>query len=331
MGGGIAGLIALRRRRAPRRSVSSAGLVPNALLGAPIIEPDVIGAVADDGAVLHVRAYGDPDDEPIVLSHGWSCSCEYWYPQINALADRYRVITYDQRGHGHSEVGSRPLGPDVLADDLAAVLAAAVPAGRKVVVVGHSMGGMSVIAWAGRYPEQVDQYASAVLLASTATDSLVAETTVIPLPQYFPRVPVSVGRAVLGAPMPLVPSPVTSRAIKYITMSPTATPAEVAFCERIVASCHPRSRGGWGAALSTLDIREGLENLRVPTTVLVGSADRITPPVHARRLAKTLDEAGNLARFIELTGVGHMTTVEAADEVNAEIVRLRTLGCRQLS
>ena len=297
----------------------------------PTIEPDIIDAIADDGAVLHVRAYGDPDGEPIVLSHGWACSCEYWYPQINALADHYRVITYDQRGHGHSEVGSRPLGPEALADDLAAVLAATVPAGRQAVVVGHSMGGMSVIAWAGRHPEQVDRYASAVLLASTATDSLVAETTLIPLPQRFPRVPVSVGRAVLGTPMPWVASPVTSRAIKYITMSPTATPDEVAFCERIVLGCHPRSRGGWGVALSTLDIREGLENLRVPTTVLVGSADRITPPVHARRLAKTLDETGNLARFIELPGVGHMTSVEAADEVNAEIVRLRRLGCRQLS
>lgn len=322
----VAGVGALvYRQRRLHAFTRTTDVRPDELLEHPTIEPQISEVVTDDGAHLHVRSYGDPDAEPIVFSHGWTCSADYWFPQINALAGRYRVIAYDQRGHGRSDVGTRPLSPDVLADDLASVLAATVTEDDKAVLVGHSMGGMSVMAWAGSYPEQVDRLVSAVLLASTATDSLVRETTVIPLPQRFPRVPVPVGRAVLSSAVPLRPSPVIRHAIKYISMSPGATPAEVAFCEKIVVECAPRTRGIWGAALSDLDIGEALENLSVPTSVLVGSADRLTPPVHARKLARSLDDHNHLSRLIVIPGVGHMSSVEAIDEFNAEVVRLRNL------
>nr|WP_245866074.1 alpha/beta hydrolase [Rhodococcus kyotonensis] len=300
-------------------------LKPDALLHVPTFESRVVPVVTDDGAELHVRVYGDPDSPPIVFSHGWTCSADFWTPQINAFAENYQVIVYDQRGHGRSDVGTRLLGPDVLADDLADVLAATVTEDNKAVLVGHSMGGMSVMAWAGRYPEQVDTLVSAILLASTATDSLVRETTVIPLPNRFPRVPVPVGRVVLKSAVPLRPSSVTRQAIKYVSMAPSATPAEVAFCEKIVLECAPRTRGIWGAALSDLDIYEALSNMSVPTSVLVGTADRLTPPVHARRLADALDSHDHLSKLIELPGIGHMSSVEAIDDVNAEILRLRTL------
>lgn len=327
---GAAGVAVAVARRRSATADSAVGSTPDRdrtdLFETPRREPEIVPVVSADGAELHVRAYGDPDAPPIVFSHGWTCSADFWFPQVNALADKYRVITYDQRGHGRSGIGATPLSPDVLADDLSAVLAATVRDGRKAEIVGHSMGGMSIVAWAGKYPEQVDRYASSVLLASTGTDSLVAETTVIPLPQRFPRVPVPVGRAVLGSALPMPASPMTARAIKYVAMAPGSSPAEVAFCERIVSQCHPRTRGGWGAALSTLDIRDGLKNLTVPTTVLVGTADRLTPPSHARRVAQLLDDADNLERLIVLRGIGHMSSVEAVDDFNAEVERLRALN-----
>ncbi|WP_221285655.1 alpha/beta fold hydrolase [Prescottella equi] len=328
---GIAGLGALAGVAVAARS-RGAGPVGGGpeteaeLFSTPRIEPEIVPVVSSDGAELHVRAYGLPDAPPIVFSHGWTCSADFWNPQVNELAEKYRVITYDQRGHGRSDIGRTPLSPDVLADDLSAVLAATVRDGRKAEIVGHSMGGMSIVAWAGKYPEEVDRYAASVLLASTGTDSLVAETTVIPLPQRFPRVPVPVGRAVLGSAMPMPSSPMTTRAIKYVAMAPGSTPAEVAFCERIVSECHPRTRGGWGAALSALDIKDGLQNLTVPTTVLVGTADRLTPPSHARRVAQILDDADHLERLIVLRGIGHMTSVEAVADFNAEVDRLRSLN-----
>ncbi|PTR31188.1 pimeloyl-ACP methyl ester carboxylesterase [Rhodococcus sp. OK519] len=331
---GVAGLgavvggavVAARSRAATSGGIFGSGDTEAELFATPRIEPEIVPVVSADGSELHVRAYGPPDADPIVFSHGWTCSADFWNPQVNALAEKYRVITYDQRGHGRSGIGNLPLSPDVLADDLSAVLAATVLGGRKAEIVGHSMGGMSIVAWAGKYPEEVDRYAASVLLASTGTDSLVAETTVIPLPQRFPRVPVPVGRAVLGSAMPMPASPVTTRAIKYVALAPGATPAEVAFCERIVSECQPRTRGGWGAALSTLDIKDGLENLTVPTTVLVGTADRLTPPSHARRVAQFLDDSEHLERLIVLKGIGHMTSVEAVADFNAEVERLRSLN-----
>ncbi|MFD6859024.1 alpha/beta fold hydrolase [Rhodococcus sp. NPDC060090] len=313
---------AFAARRARSTVVRTKDVAPHALLSTPSLEAEEIEVRTADGARLHVLAYGDPDAQPLVFSHGWTCSGMYWTPQINAFADRYRVVVYDQRGHGASEVGTRRLGPDVLAGDLAAVLDAVVPAGRKAVLAGHSMGGMSIIAWAERYPEQVSEKVAGVLLASTGMDNLIADAALIALPERFPRVPVKVARPLLGARVPLVESKFTTRALKYVALSPAATAAEVDFCQKIVLGCPPRTRGGWGFALSTLDIHEGLENLTVPTTVLVGAADRLTPPVHARRLAAGLEKAGNLERLVVLDGVGHMSSVEAIDAFDDELLHL---------
>lgn len=329
---GIGGLAAaagigayLLRRRRSHSFTTTSDAQPDALLHTPTFDARVVPVVTDDGAELHVRVYGDPNAKPIVFSHGWTCSADYWIPQINAFAENYQVIVYDQRGHGRSDVGSRPLGPDVLADDLADVLSATVSEDNKAVLVGHSMGGMSIMAWAGRYPEQVDRLVSAVLLASTATDSLVRETTVIPLPNRFPRVPVPLGRVVLKSAVPLRPSPVTRQAIKYVSMAPGSTAAEVAFCEKIVLECAPRTRGIWGAALTDLDIHEALANMSVPTSVLVGTADRLTPPVHARKLADALEAHDHLSKLVVLPGIGHMSSVEAIDDFNTEVARLLQL------
>lgn len=318
--GATAGLVVARRRRGT--VVRTEDVSPHALLAAPALEPRTVEVRTDDGARLNVLSYGDSQAQPLVFCHGWTCNAAYWTPQINAFAENYHVVVYDQRGHGNSESGSRPLGADVLADDLHAVLEATVSPGRKAILAGHSMGGMSIIAWAEKYPEQVTERVAGVLLASTGTDHLVADSAIVPLPARFPKVPVPVARRVMGATVPLVESSVTTRALRYIALSPNATGPEVAFCEKIVLGCPPRTRGGWGHALSALDIREGLHNLTVPTTVLVGTADRLTPPVHARRLAGELEEAGNLERLVVLDGVGHMSSVEAIDRVNDELLHL---------
>lgn len=319
----VAGAGAVARSR--RATTSRPPGVSNPALADPILHPETVPVVSADGHPIHVLAYGDPAAPPIVLAHGWTCSTEYWYPQINALADEYRVVVYDQRGHGRTGRGASPLTPDLLGDDLDAVLAATVRDGRKAVVVGHSMGGMSIMSWALRYPERVAELASAVMLASTGVDRLIAETTVLPLPKRAPAVPLPVGRAILGSTAPLISTPLTRRGIQYVAMAPGSTRQEVDFCARIVRDCAPATRGGWGRALSTLDIGDALDHLTVPTTVLVGTADRLTPQVHAVRMSERLDADDHLARLIRLPGIGHMSTVEAADVVNAEIRRLRRL------
>ena len=278
-----------------------------------------------DGTRLHVEVHGPKDAPAVVFSHGWTCCTRFWNPQVRELAADYRVITYDQRGHGSSANSRGRYSPDVLADDLAAVLDATLEPEQQAVLVGHSMGAMSIVAWAGRYPDAVTRQASAALLASTGVDGLLAESLVVRLPARWPRTVDLLGRSVLGMPTPLGgPSPLAYRGVKYAALSPEASPAQVMFCQEIVLGCGGRARGKWGAALSRIDLRESLANLRVPTTVLVGSADRLTPPAHAQRLAQALRDDEHLDQLIELPGVGHMSTVEATARVNAEIRRLRS-------
>ncbi|GAA4486880.1 alpha/beta hydrolase [Rhodococcus olei] len=323
VGAAVTGAVAATRsRRAKALATSGAA---NPALADPSVRAEVVPVVSADGHPINVLAYGDPTAPPIVFAHGWTCSTTFWYPQINALADEFRVVVYDQRGHGRTGLGPTRPSPELLGDDLDAVLSATVRDGQKAVVVGHSMGGMSIMSWALRYPERVAEKASAVMLASTGPDRLIAETTVIPLPKRAPAVPVPVGRAILGSTAPLIATPLTRRGVQYVALAPGSTRQEVDFCVRIVRDCPPATRGGWGRALSTLDIGASLDHLTVPTTVVVGTADRLTPPVHSERMSDRLDADGHLQRLIRLPGIGHMSTIEAADEVNAEIRRLRRL------
>lgn len=296
-------------------------------LAQTLTDPDVPGerrwVNSADGTRLNVQTHGPRDAPAVVFSHGWTCSTRYWNPQVRELAGEYRVITYDQRGHGSSPNSRGKYGPGLLADDLSAVLDATLDPGQQAVLVGHSMGSMSIVAWAGRHPDEVAGRARSVLLTSAGIDGLLAGSLVVRLPARWPRATELLGRSALGMPTPLGrPSPLAYRGVRYAALSPAASPAQVMFCEEIVLSCSARARGKWGSALSRLDLRESLTSLRVPTTVLVGSADRLTPPSHARRLAEALARDGHLDRLVELPGVGHMSTVEDATAVNAEIRRL---------
>lgn len=96
-----------------------------------------------DGIRLHVEVHGQSGAPTVVLAHGWTCSTAFWAPVIRQLADRYRVVAYDQRGHGHSEIPSSRVrySTRALAEDLSAVLARTVPAGRRPCSPGT--------AWAG--------------------------------------------------------------------------------------------------------------------------------------------------------------------------------------
>jgi pimeloyl-ACP methyl ester carboxylesterase len=322
---GVAGLAAAAGwRRLVRADAAAVEADPRAdlLLGpaapyGPVEERTVRSA---DGTPIAVTITGPEGAPTVVLSHGWTCTQEFWRLQVLELGDRLRLVTYDQRGHGASGTpAAEGFTSDALADDLEAVLEATVPAGERAVLVGHSMGAMSIAAWAGRYPDSVRTRAGAVLLASTGVSGLIEDSGLVPFgPPWFRAALVG---QMLGNPAPYgPPSPLTARMIRYISLSRGASPAEVAFCERIVLTgTKPRARAAWSAAMATFDLHDGLANLTVPTTVLVGTADRLTPPVHARRMLEGLPHA---APLVELIDVGHMTPVEAPEAVNDLIERL---------
>ena len=274
----------------------------------------ILTAVSADGSRIHAEVYG-PDGAPaVVLAHGWTCSTEFWAEQIRDLAGDFRVVVYDQRGHGRTAAAA--VSTDVLADDLEAVLAAALAPGEKAVLVGHSMGGMTLMAAAGR--AAFAEHAAAVLLCSTGSSRLVEESLVLPMRRGPLRTRLT--GMVLGARAPLGPvTPLSRRLLKYGTMGPDATPGQVKECARIVHACARAARVAWSQVLAGLDLDDGVRQLNVPTVVLAGTADRLTPMVHARRIAADLPDCREL---VELDGTGHMTPVEAPEAVTAKIREL---------
>ncbi|MBC2903860.1 alpha/beta fold hydrolase [Streptomyces cupreus] len=272
-------------------------------------------AISADGARLHVEVHGPENAPPVVLAHGWTCSTAFWAAQIRELATDHRVIAYDQRGHGRSPA-SRSCGTEALADDLEAVLKETLAPAEKAVVVGHSMGGMTVLAAAAR--PAFREHAAAVLLCSTGSSRLVAEATVVPMRAGRTRTWLT--KQILGSRAPLGPvTPLARRILKYGTMGPGSAPHMVEACARIVHACPRRVRHAWSQVLDLLDLDHGVRELRVPTAVVVGTADRLTPPVHARSLAAALPTCVGLT---ELPGLGHMTPVEAPELVSTRIREL---------
>jgi cation diffusion facilitator CzcD-associated flavoprotein CzcO/pimeloyl-ACP methyl ester carboxylesterase len=301
--------------------------------------PRTLRIPSSDGVTLHAEIRGRPEAPTVVLVHGWSNSTRVWEPVMRALGDEFRVVTYDQRGHGRSDTPAADrYSVEALVDDLAAVLDATLPGGGeaalggggkaaladeskaalvgggKAVLVGHSMGGMTIMA-AGRRPAVVARTAGA-LLASTGFGDLVASARVFP--SRPARLAAAAHRHLLRSAAPLGPANrLTRAALRYGTMGRSSPADMVALNASLVHACNRRSRGAWGRVLETLEVGDGLAGLDVPVHVLVGSADRLTPPVHAYRIAERLPHGTGVT---ELAGVGHMTPLEAP-EVVADLIR----------
>jgi len=299
-----------RRRQLHRIAADSEQAILSAPpAGRPIRVPSL------DGTVLHAEVFGPEDAPTIVLAHGWTEALRYWVHQIADLSQRdFRVVAYDLRGHGRS---SKALTGDyslsAFGDDVEAVLRQCMPSGERAVLVGHSLGAMSIAAWAERHP--VRERASAAGLLCTGLVDLMTEHLVL----GFPGIPAPllrpVSEFVLGAPGPI---PGFSKqwahyAIRYVAFGPTAGPAQVAFYEQMLRECPPDVRAKTAAAMSRMDLLHALRQLTIPALVLAGSVDRLTPPSHAFRIASAMPEP---VEVVELPLTGHMAPLERPAEVN---------------
>src|SRR4051794_19327327 len=138
--------------------------------------PGLMDVPAADAVPLHVEVDG-AGPVTVVLAHGWTLDATTWAPVARSLDAR--VVRYDHRGHGRSAaVGPATMTIDQLADDLAAVVAAVAPEG-PLVLGGHSMGGMAIMALAQRHPE-VAARARGIALVATAAGGLAGHTLGLP-------------------------------------------------------------------------------------------------------------------------------------------------------
>ena len=160
--GGVIGRTVLNSRRRPD---------PEADEHLSQLPPEDLGPVRSfDGTELAVRAAGDPSKPTIVFVHGFSLDMTTWHYQWTGLSDRYRCVLFDFRSHGRSaRAAGGDLSPLAFGHDLASVLRAV--GDKPVLLVGHSMGAMSILAMAETQPELFgDPVAGVVFVGSAASD-----------------------------------------------------------------------------------------------------------------------------------------------------------------
>lgn len=249
---------------------------------------------------IHYAVSGNPSGKPVVLIHGFPFSHQMWDPQLSALETDYRVIRYDVRGHGRSEVGDGQYHFEFFVDDLLALLDELKL--EQVVACGLSMGGYIALRAHERAPERF----SALVLCDTRPE---ADSNEAKLKRAASMKSVRT-QGVKAFADAFVKSVFAPRAFSEI-------PAAVEKIKSIILS-NPTSgiRGTLLALASRTDSVASLARIQVPSLVIVGAEDSLTPPSVARSMHSMIPGA----RLVEIPGAGHLPNLEAPDAFNRALL-----------
>jgi pimeloyl-ACP methyl ester carboxylesterase len=272
----------------------------------------------DDGVLLTAHDSGPQTAQrTVVFLHGFCLTSESWAGQISYVSRRYgpsvRVISYDHRGHGHS--GPAPMSTyriDRLAEDLAQVLAAAQVSGQ-VTLVGHSMGGMTALAYLGQRDRPVEPQGLVLVataagkLAERGLGRLLATPLTAALVGLVEHAPDHVVRALVG--------PVCATLGRWRFGAQSATFAAVA-ATALTRTAVPTAVG-FLPSLRAYDQYAVLPGIRARTVVVSGGMDPLIPPVQGRDLAAGIQGA----QHMHLPWAGHMLPQQAPYALNDAIGR----------
>jgi pimeloyl-ACP methyl ester carboxylesterase len=345
---------------AEKIAVGRIRLRPDPAAGEPFgdIRGEAMTVTADDGLPLHVEISGPPDAPvTIIFCHGYTLNSDVWYYQRVGFADSARCVFWDQRSHGRSGRSDPDLvSIDQLGADLHEVIMATAPGDMPVVLVGHSMGGMTVMALADQHPElfgsagqggttpQAPRGAGdggttpqaprgkvigAVLISSAA--STVDPATWLPKP-LRPAVRIAMPSLMTGASKGRVAELVErSRqsagdlaflGTRHIGFGdPRVSPTVVDFLERIIRATPIDVIADFYVALVGHEKRHALQVLgNVPVLIMTGDRDRLVDP----RLSDEIASAIRDSKLIKIRGAGHVVILERPEEVNEAIAGLVT-------
>ncbi|MCW2681170.1 MAG: alpha/beta hydrolase fold protein [Frankiales bacterium] len=280
-----------------------------------------------DGVDLHVEVDEGPDPT-VVLVHGFTARLEEFLLQRETLRGRARTVLYDCRGHGRSRGQGKVQGAtiDQLGRDLGEVLDAVAPRG-PVVLLGHSMGGMTIMALARQRPELFGERVVGTFLLATSSGGLVEAG---PLGMVV-RIARRLGLLQLFLWLAMLWSPVLERFRKrgtrlgarfyrqYLFGSDDAQPELVRLVQDLLEETPLTVTSAFYSTLLDHDEHASLAAMRdIPVTLLVGDADRLTPASHSRRMADALPDA----ELTVVPGAGHSVNITRQDVVDAALLRL---------
>jgi pimeloyl-ACP methyl ester carboxylesterase len=283
----------------------------------------------DDGVDLHVEVDGDAAAAlTVVFSHGFTARLAEWELQRAALRERARLVLWDQRGHGRSGWTRLTAATiDRTGHDLGEVLDATTPTG-PVVLVGHSMGGMSVMALARQRPELFGPRVVGVFLLATSAGGLVETGLVaraVKLVRRLGLLPLYLRLLQLVAPLlerfrrrgTAIGRRVTRR---LLFGADDADPASVRLVQQLLEETPWPVVMAFYATFLDHDETAALEVLRrVPVTVVAATHDRLTPAVHGRRLAEGI---GDSAELVVVPGAGHSVNLTRTEVVDRALLDL---------
>lgn len=245
---------------------------------------------------LHHRLDGPPDAPVIVLTGSLGTELSMWEPQARPLSERHRVLRYDIRGHGSSDV---PPGPYTMADLGGDLLGLMDELGiEHASLCGLSIGGMISMWVAAHAPERVDR---SILCCTTA---------------YFgPEAGFAQRAATVreGGVEPIADSVLE----RWFTPAFSRENPDVVGRFRAMLSATPREGyAGCCEAIEAMDLRGDLGAIRAPALVISGAEDPVTPPSHGQALAEGI--AG--ARFTAVPDAAHLANVAQAQRVTELIL-----------
>lgn len=242
------------------------------------------------GESLHYRTGGPATGDPLLLIHGFPLGSAMWRPQVESPPPGWRVIAPDLRGFGNSPAPAGPVTMDSMADDLAALLAGL--GVSSAVVCGLSMGGYVAFALLRRHPSLV----RGLVLCDTKADADTEEVRRGRL-QSAARVEAEGTGSVVEAMLPKLLSPATAR-------------RQAALKEEVRGILESASRAGVAAALKAMAARPDstpmLRSINVPTQIIVGVDDQITPAGGAQLMARGIPGA----RIEVIPEAGHLPNLE---------------------
>ncbi len=289
-----------------------------------------------DGLRLHVTVHGPEDARVnVLLSHCWTADESDWHYQVTDLLSRYghqiRLITWDHRGHGQSDRASEAdcTIPN-LARDLGAIVGEFAPDG-PLVIAGHSVGGMAITAIPDECSHVVPRIAGLLLVSTSGAD---LHTVTLGLPEVGPllrdRLPfVLATRARMLSRSRRQRYPLIERSVtRRLLIGRPQQPRDVGLVVDQLSRCAPETYSGF---FKDMMIHDRIGNLQVfdsvPTTVLVGTRDVVTPPSHARKLANGIRGS----RLVVAPDAGHYLPFERRELVTEELCTLVDRVLRQPS
>jgi pimeloyl-ACP methyl ester carboxylesterase len=262
---------------------------------------------AHDGGSLSVISRGA--GPPILLSHGVTLSVRTWVKQMESLpAAGHRAVAFDHRGHGASTVGDAGHTLDTLAWDVRSVLEGLDL--RDTVLVGHSMGGVAAQLFCLRFPElAAERLAGIVLLSTLSRTSVSGNRHLRRLLEQLAAITPDAGSALRRRNLGLL--------VARLGFGRDPQPSHVELTRRMIADCDPDTRMLAPSVLLSLDLGREIDAITVPTLVVCGTNDIITPPAESRRIARHIRGS----RLELLPGAGHMLMLERADEIDRLITQ----------